>query len=86
LKFVSFVSLVALVSLRAFVPHKHRAQQALYYRILYHDFTLVTSEADYRVERGGDMVFKAGVNGEARVLDRLISITMSLDSLRSGKL
>jgi len=63
LKFVSFVSVVALValvsvvSLRVFAQHKHRAQQALYYRILYHDFTLVTSEANYRVEWGGGMVF-----------------------------
>jgi hypothetical protein len=56
LKFVSFVSVVALValvsvvSLRVFAQHKHRAQQALYYRILYHEFPIVTSEAKYRVE------------------------------------
>ena len=49
MRFVSFVSLVALVSvvsLRELVPHKHRAQQALYYWILYHEFFIVTSEAD----------------------------------------
>ncbi len=55
--FVSFVALVSVVSLPELVPHKHPAQQALHYRILYHDFTLVTSEANYRVEWGGDMVF-----------------------------
>ena len=43
---VAFVSLVALVSLLVFVPYKHCARQALCYRILYHDFTLVTSEAN----------------------------------------
>jgi hypothetical protein len=69
-----------------FAQQKHCDQRALYYRILYHEFTIVTSEANYRVKRGGDMVFKVGFNGEDRVLDRLISITVSLDSLRSGKL
>jgi len=50
MRFVSFVALVSVVSLPELVPHKHRVQQVLYHRILYHEFTIVTSEAKYRVE------------------------------------